>query len=144
MIWLDHHGYHVQGKQYSDTPATPHAVGRGFTGVLLVVDSGVMTQTFEIQLNVSQSESELLKASFTLCHTTPTFLDFVDQRRMHWDPLTGIDTPTHKFSTGVTFDTLSKAEPTDLLFDPVDAKFFLPERRFIVSVKLIVQSKVLN
>lgn len=143
MIWLDHHGYNVQGKQYQDIPATPHSVGRGFTGKLLVVDSGVMTQTFEIQLNVSQPETELLKASFTLCHTTPTFLDFVDQRRFHWDPFTGTDTPTHKFSTGVTFDSLSKAEPTDLLFDPLTYKFFLPERRFLVTIKLITNSKVL-
>lgn len=143
MIALDGYGYDVAGAGYTDAPSTFAGYARTLTGAQSIVESGVYEQAYQLQLDVAQWQYELLKASFVKCHSTVVYLDFIDARGVNFDPAAGSDTPTHKFATGVWFESLSEPKPTDLLLGPLNQSAPLPYRRFVATVKLIVASKVL-
>lgn len=144
MVWIDNFGFHVDKNNYIDAPSTYAAYKRTITGALSIVESGIFEQALSFQLNVSQSEYELLSASFGKCHsTTPVYLNFIDLRGVRFDPAAGSDTPTHKFNSGVWFESLGEAKPTELLFGPLGEEAPLPWRRFVVAIKLLANTKAL-
>lgn len=146
MIWLDGIGYHVDKTNYADKSTTLASYARGVTGKLLVVESGVEQQQLTIQLNVSQPESELLRAAFIKCHNTGVYLDFVDARGVAFLVATGTDVANVKyFSTGVWIAALGEPKPaTEALFDPAASAWFSPYKRFTVEVQLMVNSVVVH
>lgn len=146
MITLDGNNYITNRIDYADKPGSPSTYQRGLTGLPLIVESGIMTQEFTVTLNVSQAEWERLKLSFIKCHTTGVYLDYIDERDVTWSVGAGIDTPNHKFSTGVWFGTMSDPKPvTEALFDPypyganINSQYDI-FKRFTVQIGLVVNS----
>jgi hypothetical protein len=140
MIHLDGNFYYVEKADYADRPGSPSTYSRGLLGLPLTVESGIMTQDPTFTLNINQAQSEALKASFTKCHATGVYLDYIDERGMYYHVAAGADNATNKYGTGVWMATLSEAKPTEALFDKFGSKWYTPQKRFTIQVSLVVNA----
>jgi hypothetical protein len=137
MITLDGFSFHTDKSNYADRPDAPATYGRGLTGLVLAIESGNVYQVETITLNISQFESELLKASFTKCHSTNVNLKYTDERGVTWDTASGNDTAMHKYDCGAWIESLGEPKPaTEALFDPFGKILFTPTNRFTTQMVL--------
>lgn len=146
MIYLDGFPYNVDKTNYADKPGTFADYRFTLTGDLDVVESGIYNKRPSFTLDVNQLESNQLISSFVRCHSGNVYLDFIDERDIAWWVAAGSNNATNYYSTGAWFANLSEPKPkTEALFnhETNPSKVWNPQKRFLVTIELILNTKVL-
>lgn len=125
MVTLDGNPYYVYQTNYSQPPRKFVDEEVGMTGATLwaVAETGVgealIEDLYQLTLLCLPADLDSLRLSFA----KPGALDFVDERSVHRDPLTG---------SGVLFRSLGAARP-------MTSRGFTNGNRFLVEVELLVE-----